>query len=75
VGVDRIGLGQLSRRPADIAHLSWIGHHDRHAGRSERGDHGVFKAAGCLEDRQRRSDEPPTIPRSAQLFGLGTGDG
>jgi hypothetical protein len=56
LGVNRIGLGELPRRPGEIAHLPRIGDHDWHRGGGERSDHGVFKASGRLQDHERRPE-------------------
>ena len=53
LGIDRVRLGQLPRRPSEGADLAGIGDDDGHAGRGQRGGDGMLVAAGCFEDYER----------------------
>lgn len=54
VGIDGIGLGELSRGACEVAYLAEIDDDERQPGRGEGGYDGVLEAPSCLERDQGR---------------------
>jgi len=59
-GIDRIGLGALSKSVGEVADLGRVDHDDRHAFARQGGRYDGLVSAGRLEgDQTRRTAEPP----------------
>ncbi len=52
--IDRVGLGQFTRRAGVVAHLPWIDHRQRHRARSQLDSHSPFQPARSFHHHQRR---------------------